>query len=142
MLAEVRRATQMPRSLPSMIPFHTFHTWNSEESPSLFVPQNLLSNYMMLAATPDLREKLAKSGHEGDVRTDCEFEPGSAKQFNGISTTTFQPRETKCTTTLGTLSLDASHLNGSAVYLLVQAKLWAPTRVHMHDDRPRDINIC
>ena len=100
----------------TMIPFHT---WQTEDTPSLNVPQNLLASYM-------------KGGPE---HTDCKTEvEGAQTEFNGFKVTTYQPRTAQCVVTVGSADLAASAVNGTAVYFLVQAKLWTPGSIKMTID--------
>lgn len=101
-----------------------FHTWHSEDSPALFVPQNLLRSYF---------DK--KWGGSGPVSTDCKTEVADpASEFNGYQVVTFEPRTKMCTVTIASFDLATSPAKGAATYFLIQAKLWQPATLRLTID--------
>jgi hypothetical protein len=115
-----------PSNLSGLATTIPFHTWNNEDSPSLYAPRNLLHQYFG-----------SKQGGTESVpwSTDCTVQakpPG----FNEIEVASFEPKaaKKKCTVTMRTLQLPSAPARGKPIYVFMQAQLSASASVALWID--------
>jgi len=105
---------------PATIPFHT---WNNEDSPSLYAPRNLLSQYF------DAKHGKAAWSTDCAVTTD-------GPEFNDRQVASFEHTVSKnCTVTMRQgMPLQSSAARGKPIYVFLQARLSASASVALWID--------